>query len=357
MRKGIHLMNQNKKFHSPSLGRDADTLSLSLFGLHALVAEMASQGVSIRELVESTGVHPRQFDDPQSLISRRQRLVIYANAERLAKRSDVALRAGARQRVSDFGIFGYALVSSRTLGDALDFCFKHLWQAGPVLHITSSIDGDVGVMRSHHPDSLGDLLPFVAEFWRSSNHSILSRVLEAPFPSVRMLLPYPAPVHWRLYEEMFNCPVEFDAGVMEWHYDAHSRALPLPNANHMTALLCENFCDQLLSNNDPRSDLAQSIRTLLVNRPGHFANIDEIADQLGISPRTLHRHLASEGLSYQVLVDDMRQTLAIEYLERTSMAIENIAERVGFSDASNFRKAFKKWTGITPSEFRTAVSI
>jgi len=153
---------------------------------------------------------------------------------------------------------------------------------------------------------------------------------------------------------MFNCPVEFDAGVMEWHYSANARALPLPNANPMTAMVCQDFCEQILASQASSSGLAQTIRTMLINRPGRFANIDEIAERLGTSLRTLHRHLASEGLTYQSLVDDIRRTLAIEYLEHTSMAIEQIAERVGFSDVSNFRKAFKKWTGRAPSDFRRA---
>jgi hypothetical protein len=145
----------------------SDDPTLTLFGLDALLAEMASQGISATQVLANTGVRRRQFDDPRSLISRRQRLAIYRNARRLAKRSDVGLRAGARQRISDFGIYGYAIASSRTLGAALDMSFKHLRQAGPVLQISSRIEGDIGILRSHDPWSVGDLIPIVAEFWGS----------------------------------------------------------------------------------------------------------------------------------------------------------------------------------------------
>jgi len=331
-------------------GPDAPTLTL--FGLHALLAEMASQGVPATQVLAGTGIHLSQFDTPRSLISRRQRLAVYRNAQRLAKRSDVGLLAGARQRVSDFGIYGYALASSRTLGAAIDLSLKHLRQAGPVLQISSRIEGDIGILRSHDPWSVGDLLPFVAEFWRSSNNALLSRVLEAPFPSVRMLLPYPAPAHWRAYGRMFRCPVEFGAEVMEWHYDANARGLVLPNANPMTALVCQDFCEQVLADQSDNSDLVPSIRTMLINQPGRFDNVDAIAERFGMSVRTLHRRLAAEGIAYQSIVDDVRHRLALQYLDQTSMTIEQIAERVGFADASNFRKAFKKWTGRAPSDGR-----
>lgn len=327
---------------------------LSLFGLRALIEELQCQGVTARAVLSGTGVLSKDFDDDASLITRDQRLAIYRNAQRLAKRSDVALLAGARQRISDFGIYGYALASSRTLGDALDLSFRHLRQAGPVLQITSRLEGGVIKLRSHDPESLGDLLPFVAEFWRSSNHTFLSRVLERPFPSLRMLLPYPAPPHWRAYGRIFHCPIEFEAEAMEWHFAESIWQLPLPNANPAAAKVCQRFCEQVLSEQPQGSELTDSIRAALVNRPGRFAKIDDIAAHLGMSLRTLNRRLASEGLTYQSIIDDVRKTLAVEYLERTTLSVEHICERVGFSDPSNFRKAFKKWTGRSPSDFRDA---
>lgn len=336
---------------------DPDAPSQSLFGLSALVTEMESQGVPLPQLLKATGVHPDQFSNPQSLISRRQRLAIYANAQRMAKRTDVGLLAGARQRVSDYGIYGYALASSRTLGDAIELSFKHLRQAGPVLQITVRRDGDVGILRSHDPGSLGELLPFVAEFWRSSYNALILRILDAPFPSVRMLFPYRAPPHWRSYSQMFHCPVEFGADVMEWHYDIQAGSRPLPNANPMTAIVCTRLCEQILMRQSSASSLALAIRTALVNRPGRFMTAREIAEHLGMSERTLHRSLVIQGLSYQKILDEMRRTLAIEFLEHTSLSIEKVAERVGFADVSNFRKAFKKWTGMSPSDMRQIKTI
>lgn len=331
---------------------DPDAPVLTLFGITALINEMVSQQVTPAELLAGTCLRTAQLDDPHTLISKRQRLAIYANANRLAKNPGTGLLAGARQRVSDFGIYGYALASSRTLGDALDFSFRHLRHAGPVLEMSFRVDGDTGILRSHDSEALGDLLPFVAEFWRSSYFTLISRVLEMPFPCVRMLLPYPAPPYWRRYQEMFRCPIEFDAGAMEWHIDERSRSIPLPNANPMTAVVCQRFCEEILASQNDGSKLALAIRTALIDRPGRFANIDEIARVLGMSLRSLHRKLAQDGLTYQAIVDGVRCKLATEYLERTSFSVEQIAERVGFSDASNFRKAFKRWTGSLPTEVR-----
>ncbi|MFC4343800.1 AraC family transcriptional regulator [Cupriavidus numazuensis] len=332
--------------------------TMVLFDLKSLLTELESEGVPARQVLAGTGVRLQQFEEPRSLISRHQRIGIYRNAYRLATRPDVGLLAGARQRISGFGIYGYAIASSRTLGAALDICMKYLQHAaGPVLQISSRIEGEVGIFQSHDPWSVGDLLPFVAEFWRSSNNSLLSRALEAPVPSVRMLFPYPAPAHWRAYSKMFGCPVEFGCDVMEWHYDAKARELELPNANPMTALMCQNLCDEMFAGVENESDLIPSIRAFLVNQPGRFENVDGLAERMGVSVRTLYRRLSAEGTSYQAIVDDVRLRLARQYLEHTSMTIEQIAERLGFSDASNFRKAFKRWTGSAPSDQRTEQAV
>ncbi|MGH6739954.1 MAG: AraC family transcriptional regulator [Bradyrhizobium sp.] len=341
------------KVVTPVLG-DPDAPTQNLVGVGALAAELAAQGISVRDLFARTGVDAGQLEDVHARISHRQRLAIYRNARRVAKRSDIGLLAGARQRISDYGIYGYAMVSSRTFGDALLFSLDHVTMAGPaVRQISFRIEGGtMAILRSHGLDTLGDLLPFAAEFWRSSVTALFSRVLEAPFPSKRMVFPFPAPVHWRNYERIFNCPVDFDADRMEWHFDASVLELPCPNANPITAKICQQVCEVVLTEHPDDSGLVRKIRAACLNNPNRFPVAADIASELGLSLRTFHRRLAEEGTSYQSIVDGMRRSLATELLENTHMSIDQVAERIGFADATSFRKAFKKWTNRSPTDFR-----
>lgn len=332
---------------------DPDSPTQNLVGLGALAAELAAEGISVRELFARTGVTADQLEDLHARISHRQRLAIYRNAKRLAKRTDVGLLAGARQRISDYGIYGYAMVSSKTFGDALMFSLDQVTMAGAAVHqISFRIDGTTAILRSHGLDTLGELLPFAAEFWRSSMSSLFSRVLEAPFPSKRMVFPFPAPAHWRNYERVFNCPIDFNAGRMEWHFDAKVLDMPCPNANPITAKICQQVCDVVLTERPGESELVRRIRNACLNSPNRFPAAAGIATELGLSLRTFHRRLAQEGLSYQSIVDAIRRSLATELLENTHLGIDQIAERIGFADATSFRKAFKKWTSRSPSDFR-----
>jgi AraC-like DNA-binding protein len=333
---------------------DLDAPTQNLLGLAALAAELGAEGISVRELFARTGVDAAQLEDAHARISHRQRLAIYRNAMRLAKRSDVGLLAGARQRISDYGIYGYAMVSSPTFGDALQFSLDHVTMAGPaVRQISFRIEsGGTAILRSHGLDTLGELLPFVAEFWRSSMTVLFSRVLELPFPSKRMIFPFPPPVHWRNYGRLFNCRVDFDADRMEWHFDAKVLDLPCPNANPITAKICQQVCDTVLAEHPGESNLVRRIRAACLNSPNRFPPASEIAAQLGVSLRTFHRRLSDGGSSYQSIVDEMRRSLATELLENTHMSVDQVAERIGFADATSFRKAFKKWTDRSPTDFR-----
>jgi len=199
---------------------------------------------------------------------------------------------------------------------------------------------------------LGPLLPLVTEFWFSSTQALISRVLEGLFEARRLLLPYPGPAHAKRYEEVLRCPVEFDAGVMQWQFDAALMTLPLPNANPITADACADFCARMLEAIGGEHGLFKSIKLACLNSAGGFPRVEDMAERLHLSPRTLHRRLADAGTGYQDILDGIRKRLAVEFLERTGLSIDQIAERSGFSDVCNFRKAFKKWTGQSPAYYR-----
>lgn len=340
-----------------SHGGELETLSHSMLGLTCLFDEMALQGVSREALLAGTGVPQQGLEDPATRMSQPQKVALFRNVLRWSSHPGVGLRAGQRQRLSDFGVFGYAMSSSATLGEAVAFGIRHVKLAGPVLEKSFRVENGVAIFEGHDVIALGTLLPLVSEFWFSSFHSLGGRILERPFPTSRLLLPYPAPAHAALYDEVFGCKVEFSARVMQWHFDASLLSQPCPNANPITADMCAGFCERMLQALGPdEPELVRTIRKACLDSVGGFPGVDAMADRLHVSPRTLHRRLVEAGTSYQEILDDVRRRLAQEFLRDTGLSMEEVAERTGFSDASNFRKAFRKWTGEQPAEFRRRVA-
>ncbi len=330
---------------------DLDAPAHDMLGLTALTDAMVEMGIGLEQLFEGTGASPRNLQDPKARLSHRQKIALFTNVQRLTHDPAIGLLAGQRQRISDFGVFGYGVVSSATFGEAVAFGVEHISLAGPVLKKGFRVEGNVAIFEGYDVIALGDLLPLVSEFWFSSMQTLISLVLGQPFKAHRLLLPYAAPAHARQYQEVMGCPVEFDAGVMQWHFDAELLKLPTPNANPITAVICVDFCDRMMKEMELEPALITAIKTMCLDTI-EFPSAETMAKRLNLSLRTLHRRLADLGYGYQSVLDGIRMRLATEYLEFTTLSIEHIAERTGFSDASNFRKAFKKWTGHSPAHYR-----
>jgi AraC-like DNA-binding protein len=98
--------------------------------------------------------------------------------------------------------------------------------------------------------------------------------------------------------------------------------------------------------------VAGEVYQIIASTPGHSPSMEDIAKQLATTERTLNRKLHVEGTSFTQILDDVRCNLAKEYLRSTKLSVEDISEIVGFSDATNFRHAFRRWTGSTPARYR-----
>jgi AraC-like DNA-binding protein len=333
-------------------GRDLDALAHGTQGLAALTDALAERGVSVDELLKGTGLTTQALADQKARLSHRQKIALFKNVHRLTPDPAIGLVAGQRQRISDFGVYGYGVITSATFGKAIAFGIQHVRLAGPVFEKSFRVEGDLALFEGRAMFELGPLLPLATEFWFSSIQTLISSVIERPFEARLLRLPYAAPPHAARYEEVMRCPVEFDAPLMQWQFDAALLELPLPNANPMMADVCADFCGRMLEAMETEPALVRTIKEACLASVGALPRVEEMASRLNLSPRTLHRRLADAGTSYQEIVDGIRSRLAIEFLERTEMAVDDVAERCGFSDVSNFRKAFRKWTGHTPGYYR-----
>jgi AraC-like DNA-binding protein len=252
-------------------------------------------------------------------------------------------------------VYGYALTNSATFGDAVVLGMKYLKLAGPVVHKRFRLLGDKALLEGCDVLSLGPVLPLAAEFWLASMLQLAINILAAPFPSQCLRLPYPRPTYAAAYERMFGCPVHFDAPRIEWEFDASVLRMPCPSANPATAKLCAGFCDQIMRSLPEDSGLAHQIRVACLNNRGRVSNAQDVARSLGLSVRTMHRRLAEEGFRFQAIADEVRQVAAAGLLRSSPLSIDEIAVRVGFSEAANFRRAFRRWTGASPTQYRQQV--
>ena len=132
---------------------------------------------------------------------------------------------------------------------------------------------------------------------------------------------------------------------------AHAHLLqPLPQANAVTAAMCERLCAQLLQRRRTRIDTTVLVREHLAGLPpGQAPDLAALARLLGVSDRTLKRRLQQEGSSFRALAQAARHARAQALLEAGHLSLTEIAAELGFADLSSFSQAFKRWSGAAPS--------
>lgn len=167
-------------------------------------------------------------------------------------------------------------------------------------------------------------------------------------------LRYPAPPHAALYSSCFGGEIAFGAPYNQVTVGRAFLKSAVLTSNPTVCALKEQNCRDVLRRWESRFSIREQIYTILLRTHPLIPDLDDIAAELHQSRSSLYRKLRCLDTSYQQLVDDFRRQQAMRYLRDSRLTIAEIAEALGFSDASNFRRAFKKWTGLKPSTLRAS---
>ena len=319
----------------------------------AIVAELVKEGVEATVVLEGAGLTNSQLNVQTTRISYRQLDIVIRNALRLSSDPAIALRAGLRMHITTYGMYGYALLSSATHAEACDFAARYVRVVGPFCDFLVAYDGEtvhVTFEPLHWPNPTEDIHRFAVEFALSAHLTTIRDRVGGTFGFSRVSLDYPAPPHAADYENLYKCPVIFEQS--HCGYEHYREEGPSTLADPRTHAMAREICEQLLDDVNRAGGVAANIRQILIEHPGRYPSIETIAEKLQLYPRALRRKLEAEGTSYRDLLGEVRMRLAIEYLRKTEMTNEEIATRLGYSEAANFRHAFLRWTGKNPSVFR-----
>lgn len=318
-----------------------------------LCAFAAEHGLPAARALRGTGISEAALSDPAAEITAAQevRLVATLTAE---LPEHLGLVAGPRYRLTTYGIWGFALLSSRTFRESHEVGMRFLDLTYALTRISAEErDGEL-LMLFDDLDLPEPVRRFVllrdtsatVEIWRET----LGRAVVPRWVALRMPEPPdPAP-----YEAAFGVRPSFGAGRSVLAFDAGLLDEPLPHAAPLTAASCAAQCRDLLERRHARSGISGRVRDVLLREPWRMPGQAEVAAALHLSERTLRRHLDDEGTSYRAVVDQTREHLAEELLLTAGLSVEQVAERIGYAEASSFVHAFRRWKGLSPGRWAQA---
>ncbi|MEZ5572119.1 MAG: AraC family transcriptional regulator [Halioglobus sp.] len=320
--------------------------------LSTIVDLLEERGISAQQLLLGTELGSVQGADAFS-ISASQMDTVCSNAISLSQDPQFGLLLGSRINISSQGIFGYALMTSATVGDALKLLIRYSRIIMPSIRIeVRQSDGRVYVVveAAHLPL---ELERFYCEALFAGIVNSGSLLIGEQTVPTRLELDYEAPVDGQQYYQIFGDDVRFHCDRCALSFDVDNLAIPISTANPVAQDIFRRECDRLTSQGNRRGSVGERVQQLLLQSRSEFPTSAVVAQQLHMSESTLQRRLAKEGCRYQQLLDQVRYRLAREYLTGTTLPVADIASLLGFSDATNFRRAFRRWSAMKPSQMRS----
>lgn len=324
----------------------------SVSSLQVLRDALAARGLALAPHLAAAGLAPGLLDDPHAQVEASAELAVIERA--LAALGDppgFGLEVGVRYRLAAYGVWGFAMLASSTVRDALTLGLEYQDLTYSVMPITlAALDGGEAVVF----DDAGlppALRRFMIERDLSASRQIMTDLWGTPSPCRAVTLSLPWPADTAPYEAVFHGPVRFEATHNAVIYESGMLDRPLPQANPLVAALHVRACQERLRQVLRDDGIIEKVTGAILARPGHFPALEEVAAGLEMAPRTLRRRLAEAGLGYRDLVARLRQDLAIEMLTATGLKVEAVAERLGYAETASFTHAFRRWTGRPPSSY------
>lgn len=313
------------------------------------------KGIAQNDILANTGIDPQAFSDPKARLNYQQILILASNLIRLYPEPTLGLELGNAVNINQFGMLGYAILSCANLKQALNLGLKYHALIDPAFNFEVADCGETTAIRltSHIP--MDQMYRMLCDVFLS-NFVSLGQFLTGKQDLMPQAIHVnqPRPDYAEQYAAFFpGVPVSWDQPRTEIIIPTSLLETPMVLADEATARMAEAQCAEILARMGPKEGIVVKVRRILLSNPGHYPPIETVASHLATSTRTLSRSLQEVGTSYQKILDEVRKEMAIEYLKTSRLPIEEIAALIGYNDPSNFRKAFKRWTGHPPSYYRS----
>jgi AraC-like DNA-binding protein len=336
--------------------QDLASIPMAQGGLTRLaISRLKSAGVPLGPILKRSGLTPELVADPEERLNVRSQIAFLNEAASALKDDRLGFTLACDHDPREIGLLYYVMASSRTLGEALQRLARY-----------SKVTNEALVFGYREGNRLIISLSYSGVPRHSDRHQ-MEFCMFAALRICRLLTGQRlVPQHFSIAHHrsgntaemvrFVGTKVEFGADRDEFALNLDSRELPVIHAdNHLNDLLLK-YCEAALANR--QGDVSQ-LRTKVENTissllPHGRVLVGDVARHLGMSERTLGRKLADEGLNFTEILQQLRRELALRYLDDRKLHVSKVAWLLGFREVSAFTHAFKRWTGQTPRQMRTA---
>lgn len=318
----------------------------------AIVQALELEGLVGEDLFAQLGMNYALLSDPDARIPQDQMTRLWDLAVQLSSNPAIGLNMARVVRPAHFSVVGFALLSStnlregvarlvryqRIIGEASDMSLS---QSPDSYTMELHIHGDtVPAPRQSHDAALAYMLAFFR--WMTGEHIV----------PLQMSFAYPQPADISPYEALFQCSLVFGSSHYSMSFARSVMDARLASGNATLAQMHDQFAGDYLARFEQTRVTHQARQVLCRLLPQGEPKRQSVASALSMSTRTLQRRLQEENTSFQHLLDETRRELAMQLLRQRRLTLLEVAYLLGFADPSNFFRAFKRWFGMPPGQYR-----
>lgn len=319
-----------------------------------LIETAAAHGITAELCLHDTGLTPADLDNPNTVVQADQELAIVRNLiAQTGNPPGLGVEAGLRYQLSSAGILGFAVLSSSTVREALSVTMRYATLSSLFHTLSIEHGNEYTVVQLSDQSTPPDVRQFVLERDVAAIAHVFPIIFGGTMPADGLCLEITLPRHSSaaLAGLADVAPIHFGADKNTVTFTRAVLDQPLAAADPHTAALCIQQCQDLLDRRRRRHGTAAAIRSRLLQNAGKIPAMSAAADELHITTRALHRRLALEGTSYRRLVEEVRDTIASELLTG-GFTVQEVANRLGYSETASFTHAYTRWHGTPPSRHR-----
>lgn len=303
-------------------------------------------GHDVDALLAEVGLSSRDLTDPDRRIACEVFGSLLSKAQQKRFTPNLGLAIAYATPLGAYPLLDYLVLTSDTVGDGLAQLARYFRITASPVSLDLQADGDPVRVEIETVSTFG------YEFEAALIVLRLREETDGAFAAAGISFRH-QPDDVAAFERALGCPVRTRASWNGVTIDRATCEMPLRRRDPILRKFLENQANTMLASMPVRAGVAMDVRRALASRVTAGASrMTSIARQLGMSERTLHRRLAEEGVSYQELVDEVRKAAAGRYLDESALAIGEIAYLLGYSEPAAFHRAFKRWYGTTPEQFR-----
>jgi AraC-like DNA-binding protein len=317
----------------------------------ALIEEVAATFGVGPELLAAAGVDRSAFADPSARLTARQAGALLHHARELTGERGFGYEVGLRSSLTSHGAMGFGLLTSATLRQAIELGVEFSRVRLPMLQIALVVDADQAAVDVQQTVPVGPVRPYLFELFlvglaRMTPVLLTGRTMH----DNELWFEGPEPAYFARYRDRLP-PTRFDTGVNQLRFPAAFLDLRIETANELAAREVQEQIAGELNRIGLTDDVVVRVRSKL-SSAAVGDDLVSVAQVLHVSPRTLRRRLQERGVTFHTMVAEARRSEAARLLRNSVLTVEQIADQLGYADPGNFCRAFKRWTGRTPGEFR-----